>query len=345
MGKLYEAAYMLFYTPFLVAKKIKVQLLALAAMFGFGMVLFMYYQDLDPLTALLASVSTITTIGLYSPNLVTIPSSEKVLLIITFITSVGLAASIVQTTVSSAVRRELLAEESAKLKVKAMNGHVIVMGYKYLGKYVVESLNNLGLSYVVLVRDSSQLDALRLDGIPAMSAPVTHTYKALLDAGVQKASALISTFEDDGDNMLVVLNAKKLNPNLKVITVVNDRELVEGAQAAGADVALVPSELMGNILALSTISDEVEGVFLTNELRSRHVAAFEVKVSGIKYADVKGICPVLFAKRGDEIIYDLTDDMELKPGDKVYVMTDHESLAAFRDKMRGLNLIDKEGEA
>ncbi len=193
MGKLYEAAYMLFYTPFLVAKKIKVQLLALAAMFGFGMVLFMYYQNLDPLTALLASVSTITTIGLYSPNLVAIPSSEKVLLIITFITSVGLAASIVQTTVSSAVRRELLAEESAKLKVKAMSGHVIVMGYKFLGKYVVESLNNLGLSYVVLVRDSSQLDTLRLEGIPAMSAPVTHTYKALLDAGVQKASALIST--------------------------------------------------------------------------------------------------------------------------------------------------------
>jgi voltage-gated potassium channel len=337
LNKLRAAFYFLVYTPYVVAKRIWIQLSALTVMFGFGTVLFMYYQHLDFLTALLGSVSTITTIGLYSPNLLSIPATEKILLIIIFIVSVGLAASIVQSTVSAAVRREMLAEEATKLKVKGMKGHVIVMGYKFLGKYVVDSLKNLGLDYVVLVRDASQLDALRLEGIPAMSSPITHTYEALKEAGIDRASAVITTFDDDGDNLLSILNAKKLNPGVRVVSVVNDRELVDGARTAGADVAIIPNELIGNVLALSTISDEVEGVFLSSELKSRHVAGFSVEKKGLKYRDVKGICPVLFVKRGEEIIYDLEDEMELRPGDKVYVMTDHESLIAFREKMRQIS--------
>jgi len=337
LSKLRNAFYFLLYTPYVVLRRIWIQLSALAAMFGFGTALFMYYQHLDFLTALLGSVSTITTIGLYSPNLLTIPAAEKILLIVIFIVSVGLAASIVQSTVSAAVRREMLAEEATKLKVKGMKGHVIVMGYKFLGKYVVEALKALGLDYVVLVRDASQLDALRLEGIPAMSSPVTHTYEALREAGIEKASAVITTFDDDGDNLLTILNAKRLNSSVKVISVVNDRELVDGARTAGADVTLIPDELIGNVLALSTISDEVEGVFLSPELKSRHVAAFLVEEEGIKYSDVKGICPVLFVKRDDQIIYDLEDNMELNKGDKIYVMTDHESLIAFREKIGGLN--------
>ncbi len=336
MSKLGSALYLLFYAPYLIIKRIWIQLLALVVMFGFGTFIFMYFQHLDFLTALLGSVSTITTIGLYAPNLVTIPAIEKVLLIAIFIISVGLAASIVQSTVSAAVRKEILAEEASKLKAKTMSGHVIVAGYKFLGKYVVEYLKELGLDFVVLVRDESQLDALRKDNIPAFGAPVTHIYEALREAGIAKASTVISTFDDDGDNLLMILNAKKLNPTLRIVSVVNDKELIEGAKIAGADVVVVPSELIANVLALSAISDEVEGVFLNNSLGFRHVASFLVEKDGVDYKDIKGICPILFVKRGNEVIYDL-EGKTLRGGDRVYVLTDHNSLEAFREKIGAIN--------
>ncbi|MGC8670278.1 MAG: potassium channel family protein [Thermoprotei archaeon] len=336
MSKLGSALYLLFYTPYLIVRRIWMQLVALAIMFGFGTVVFMYFQHLDFLTALLGSVSTITTIGLYAPNLVTIPPLEKILLIVIFIVSVGLAASIVQSTVSAAVRKEILAEEASKLKAKTMKGHVIVGGYKFLGKYVVDYLRELGLDFVVLVRDQTQLDALRKDNIPALGAPITHTYEVLREASVEKASTIITTFDDDGDNLLMILNAKKLNPNIRVVSIVNDKELVEGAKTAGADVVVVPSELIGNVLALSAISDEVEGVFLNNSLGFRHIASFNVERDGVDYKDLKGICPILFVKRGDEIIYDL-EGKTLKKGDVVYVLTDHNSLEAFREKIGLIN--------
>ena len=91
---------------------------------------------------------------------------------------------------------------------------------------------------------------------------------------------------------------------------------------------------MGQVLALSSISKEVAGVFLTDNLRSRHVAEFEVKVSsGLKYGPLNKVAPILMVSRGGKVLVDLIDSFELLNGDLVYVLTDHESLAAFRNAL------------
>lgn len=59
---------MLKYEPYLLIKHIWIQLVLLAAMFFLGALVFHHYQGLDWLTALLGSVSTVTTIGIYAPK-------------------------------------------------------------------------------------------------------------------------------------------------------------------------------------------------------------------------------------------------------------------------------------
>jgi len=305
-------------------------------MFGLGTLIFMHYQGLDFLTALLGSVSTITTIGIYAPNLITMPASEKAWLIFIFIVSVGSAASIVQGTVSAAVKKEFLTEEITLKKAKRMKNHVIVMGYKFLGKYIVENLKPLGMEYIVIARDQSQVDALRSQGIPTINAPITHAFEALKQAGVERACAIVSTFDDDCDNMLAILSAKKLNKEIRTITIVNERELAESARDSGADIVVSLHDVVGELLAISTISKEITGVFLTDRLKSRHIAEFEITASGIKYGNLKGICPMLLISRKDEVIYDMSDDFQLQKGDFIYVLIDHESLKAFRERLRSL---------
>ena len=58
------------YGPYLLIRHIWIQLLVLASMFLAGAFIFQHYQGLDWLSALLGSVSTITTIGIYAPNIV-----------------------------------------------------------------------------------------------------------------------------------------------------------------------------------------------------------------------------------------------------------------------------------
>ncbi len=100
-----------------------------------------------------------------------------------------------------------------------MKNHVIVMGYKFLGKYIAENLKSLGVEYIVIARDQSQVDALRSQGIPTIHAPITHAFEALRQAGAERALAIVSTFDDDCDNMLAVLSAKKLNKEIRTITI------------------------------------------------------------------------------------------------------------------------------
>ena len=324
------------YAPYSILKHIWIQVLLLLGMFGAGAWIFNTYQHLDWLTAFLGSVSTITTIGIYAPSIQSMPNIEKALLVIVFIVSVGSAASLVQGTVSATVKKELLTEELAKRKAHRMKDHTIVMGYAFLGKYVVQGLKNIGSDFVVVAREEASVGPLKSEGLPVIVAPVTHVTESLKDAGIEQASALIATFEDDGDNMLAIMAAKKLNPKIRTISIVNDKELVEAARGAGADMVIPVQDLMGQVLALSSISKEVAGVFLTDTLRSRHVAEFEVKSSGMRYGQLNKIAPILMVSRRGNVIVDLMDNFELLKGDYIYVLTDHQSLSAFRNAIKEL---------
>ncbi len=96
-------------------------------------------------------------------------------------------------------------------------------------------------------------------------------------------------------------------------------------------------DVIGEMLAISTISKEITGVFLTERLKSRHIAEFEITTSGVRYGDLKGICPILMISRKEEVIYDMSDDFKLQGGDVVYTLIDNESLKAFRERLKSLS--------
>jgi voltage-gated potassium channel len=218
-----------------------------------------------------------------------------------------------------------------------MENHVIVIGYKFLGKYVVESLQRLKVEFVVITRNKDQLDVLKSNKIPGFYAPITRIYEALKEANVGKASTLVSTLETDSENMVAVLNAKRLNKEIKTISIVNDKDLVRGVKNAGADIVIPFFEIMGHMLATSSISKEISGVFFSDELKSKYVAEFSIGVSRITLKDIRGICPVLMISRNGETIYEMKDDFQLKEGDFVYVLTDQTCIDAFRDRLDSLS--------
>jgi len=151
----------LFLHPYSVFKHVWKQLLVLSFMIGFGAYVFYYFQKLDPVSALLASVSTISTIGLYAPPITEIPVVEKFLLIGIILTSVGSAASLVQGVVNSVVKTDLWLDEVQKSKVKYMKGHIIILGYTHIGRYVAERLITSKRDFCVITRKKKTLTSYR----------------------------------------------------------------------------------------------------------------------------------------------------------------------------------------
>jgi len=231
-------------------------------------------------------------------------------------------------------KKEFFMRQIDEIRVSTMSNHIIIMGYNFLGKYVVEKLKEMGTEYIVVAKDDKQAEIAQNAGIVAISSPVNLVYDALKKAGIERASALVATYDDDGDNMLIVMVAKQLNPKIRVVTIINERELREGAKAAKADVVVAPSDIIGNILATATASNEIVGAFLPGRFGGKNIAEFTIINPGLKSGDVEQIAPLLLINRGGESMPNKGKDFVLETGDQIYVLADHNAIMKLRKMIR-----------
>ena len=336
---LYEALY----GPVVLTKAVYRQLTVLITMFIFGAFIFAEFDHLPPLDAMLASVSTITTIGLYVPNggnFLTLNRTEATLLIIMIIISVGAGASIVQSTVNSVVNGDLAKSEADKRLISRLKNHVIIYGYTHMGRYVASKLEELGLDYVVISRNPAVYQELINKDILAVIEHETQPIEALTAAGVEKASMIIVAHTDDSDNMLFVLSARKLRPDVKIVTVVHDPNLVGMAKNAGADVIIPASVTVGHLLALSAVTKDIVGVVFSEKIGTKEIAEFSIFKSspliGKGLKEVAKLAVVIGVIRGQQVLQDAFDqNFRLQEDDTLLVLGDPSNL----------QLLEKEAQA
>jgi voltage-gated potassium channel len=306
-------------------------------MFLFGAVIFATFEHLPPLDAMLASVSTITTIGLYVPNggdFLTLNRAEAGLLILMIIISVGAGASIVQSTVNSVVNGEMAKGEADKRLIARLKKHVIIYGYTHMGRYVADKLEELGMDYVVISRNPAVYQELINKDILAVIEHETQPIEALTAAGVEKASMIIVSHTDDSDNMLFVLSARKLRPDIKIVTVVHDSNLVGMAKNAGADIVIPASVTVGHLLALSAVTKDIVGVVFSEKIGTKEIAEFSIFKSspliGKGLGEITDLAVVIGVIRKEQVLQRIYDpNFRLEEGDTLLVLGDPSKLQAL----------------
>lgn len=340
--KLGFIVYEAFYGPLLFLKAVYRQLLILLAMFVCGAVIFSYYNSLPFLSSLLASVSTITTIGLYVPNggnFKTMPYGEAALLILMIIVSVGTGASIVQSTVNAAVSNALAKGEAEKRLISHLKKHVIVFGYSHMGKYVIEKLEELGFDYVVITKDSNVFQELLKKDVLAVLEFETQPIAALRSAGIEKASLVVVAHTNDPDNMLFILSARKIRPDIRIISVVHDSALVETAKNAGADMVVPAAVTVGHLLALSAVTKDLVGIVFSEKIGTREIAQFSIFKSspliGRGLQEVGKYASVIGVVRGSDVVKNLFDQgFLLEENDTLLVLGDPSNLGLLEERAK-----------
>ncbi len=335
---LYES----FYEPLFFLNAVYKQLLVLGLMFVFGAAVFSYYEALPPLDAFLASVSTITTIGLYVPkggNFLLIDRGEATLLILLIIVSVGAGASAVQSTVSAVVNGDLAKGKAEKKLIERLKGHVIIFGYGHLGKYVAEKLDELGFDSVVVTRDPHLYADLLDKKVLAVLEHESHPLEALRASGIERAEMVVSSHSEDPDNMLIVMGARKLNPKVRVVTVVHDPGLVETAKDAGADMVIPASVTLGHLLALSAVTKDLVGVVFSEKIGTKEIAQFTVFKSsplvGKGMSEVRKLAAVIGVVRNDTVVGEIFEpDFRIQEDDTLLVLGDPSNLETLEKEAR-----------
>lgn len=322
--------YQALYVPWVTLRTIYRQLIVLGAMFLAGAWIFEEFNQLQGVNALLASVSTITTIGLYVPNggnFYTLDRTEAELLIVLIIVSVGAAASLLQSTVGAVVSGDLARGEAERALIKRMKGHVIVFGYTHLGRYVADKLAELRLDCVVVTQDPAIYETLAKHKALAVLEHENRPIAALHEAGIATATTVIAAHEKDPDNMMIVLSARRLRPDLRIITVVHDNQLTDTAKNAGADVVIPSSVSVGHLLALSATTRDLVGIVFSERVGTKEIAQFSVfrlsKLIGQRLSDLTRFAHVVGIVRNGDLIRDVfAPNLRIQEGDTLLVFGD-----------------------
>lgn len=142
-------------------------------------------------------------------------------------------------------------------EVEKLNGHVIVCGYGRVGTQAVDELKVHKKDYVIIEESKELLDGFRAVKEHLFLEGNATSDEILIKSQIENAQALITTLPSDADNLFVVLSARELNPNLRIISRASQASSVKKLKIAGASNVIMPDSLGGAHMASLVITPDV----------------------------------------------------------------------------------------
>jgi len=133
-------------------------------------------------------------------------------------------------------------------QIDLLDDHVLVLGYGDLTEPILEELAaREGVEYAVVTPDGTAARRLADRDIPVFTADPSDV-EPLERVNLAGARAVVAATEDDARDALAILTARQLNPDVRIVAAVTQRENVDKLRRAGADQVISPSTLGGHIL-------------------------------------------------------------------------------------------------
>jgi Trk K+ transport system NAD-binding subunit len=317
-------------------------LLAFAALLCTGTVaLRLYYvspetgQDLGWAAALHATLSLV-----FMESTLPFPSAPglQVLFLVTPLVGLAVVADgVVRFGVALFNRRERKEAWQVAIASTCRN-HVVVCGLGRIGYRVVKELLRLGEQVVGIEHDTSGqfLEEIRRLDVPMLIGDARQR-EMLEKARVQDASAIVICTEYDLTNLDIALDARALNPDVKVVLRMFDAQLAERVRRGfGIHTAFSTSALAAPVFAAAATRAQIDQSFYVDDVLM-NVARVTVQtgsqLEGRTIAEVEIDLDISIVLHRREDVVDLHPPAEtiLRAGDCAVVFASLESLARLRD--------------
>jgi voltage-gated potassium channel len=141
-------------------------------------------------------------------------------------------------------------------RVNSMQEHYIVCGFGRVGHQVCVELEREGQPLVVVDANPHSAERATLQGYPVVIGDAGND-QILQAAGIDRARGLVAAVESDAANLLVVLSARALNPDLYIVARANLEDIEGKLLRAGADRVISPYSLGGRRMALMLVHPDV----------------------------------------------------------------------------------------
>ncbi len=227
----------------------------------------------------------------------------------------------------------------ARLDAKKLTGHYVVCGCGVTGQAISEELIASGHRVVgidtneaLLLDDSQHPELITIHGDATEE-------DSLSLAGIERATGLATCLPDDKDNLYLMITARQLNPDLRIVTLASSEKERAKLIRAGAD-AVVSSATIGGLRIASELARPAVVSFLDVMLRGKktNVRFAELGVGKTwdsrPLSEVNAPLPILALQRPNaEIVYNPPGESLLRQGDVLVTMGPLAEVEALRSTL------------
>jgi voltage-gated potassium channel len=242
-------------------RQFQLSLLVLGIVLVVGMVGYRLIEDLDWLEAAYMTVITVATVGFGEVEPLT--PGGRLFTIGLIVGGVGTGAWAATRAVEVVLGQTLwlsVQRRRMKQQVSGLRDHYVICGHGRLGTRIERDLRARGEPFVV-IDWSERLEELFLaENIPHVIGDATLD-EVLVTAGIDRARGLVAALDSDASNVLTVLSAREMNPDLLIVARANTEASEPKLRRAGADRVVTPDAIGGHRLALALLRPAVHDLF------------------------------------------------------------------------------------
>ncbi len=316
----------------------------LIVIFLSGIAGYMFIDDYSFVDAFYMTVITISTVGFREAQ--PLSDAGKIFTAGLIFLSLGVFTYFITLLTQNLFQRQLSfiypAFNKRKKRRSKMENHVIVVGYGRNGDQVVKELSAFG-SKIVVIDENHELIISNI-GTPVrfIEGNATHD-EVLLKADIKKARSLITTLPNDADNLFVVLTARALNPDLKIISRASSDTVEKKLRMAGVDSVVMPERVggahMATLIAQPDLIEFLEHLTLHSDSPTilMEVTCKEIpdKIRSIPIKDLairklSGANIIGMKKAQGELILNPSPDTRLHPDSKLFVLGTSEQIEEMK---------------
>ncbi|MFB6227936.1 MAG: TrkA family potassium uptake protein [Halobacteriales archaeon] len=136
-------------------------------------------------------------------------------------------------------------------ELKLLEDHVLVLGYGDITESLLEELDG-EVDVVVVTPDSDVASELSDEGFNVLTDDPTDE-AALRDARIDAARGVVVATRDDAEDMLAIVAAKRVNPDIRIVAAANHGKNVDKLEEVGADEVISPMTIGGRLIGRSIL--------------------------------------------------------------------------------------------
>lgn len=171
--------------------------------------------------------------------------------------------ALLETDLNGTLRRKRMEKAIKKLK-----GHYVLCGFGRVGRNIAHELTATGRHFVAIDEDMARLEEYKekTPGFLYLHGDASDD-EILLAADLEDAKGLFAVTGDDSRNLMIVITAKQLKPDMRVVARCQETRNIEKMRKAGADAIVSPDFTGGMRIASAMIRPHVVS-FLDEMLKS-----------------------------------------------------------------------------